>query len=92
MLLMPTAAAASKPSYTFVEDSNFYGFTAGTQTYKIHKTSDLAIVGSGESADTTAPAEATSLPVFGAPSSIRATWTDPADADLDKINVWYRTT
>ncbi len=96
MLFMPTASNASEPAATraWVTDGaqpNHYGITLnGTETYLIHRTLD-EVVYPGAAADTTPPGNPTSVVVTPKNTALLTTWTDPVDADLDHIEVWYRT-
>lgn len=94
-LLMPTAYADSEPAASRAWASevtypDWHGITIGSTLYLIHKTQDLVVIGAG-GPDTTPPDEVTSLAAVARDRSLMATWTDPADADLEKIILKWRT-
>lgn len=91
VLLMISAVGDSEPvtgRSWLADDSDWFGITLGSDTYRVHRTQDLAIHGSP---DSTPPAEITALTLLARDRGILATWTDPADSDLAYINVYRRT-
>lgn len=97
-LLMPTSSSASEPATSRVWETdgafpNHYAITfEGTETYGWHRTLDQAIhPGGGGAPDTTPPANPTSLGVSARNAALLTTWVDPADSDLDHIEIWKRT-
>jgi hypothetical protein len=94
-LAMLSESGDAEPAATraWVTDSaqpDWYGITLGTQTYLVHRTLPQCWVGS-TAPDTTPPAEVTAFAVAARARSILATWTDPADADLEGLLVRIRT-
>jgi hypothetical protein len=97
-LLMPSANGASEPAASRVwrtdaQEPNHYMIRLnGTEDYGVHRTLDQVIhPGGGGGPDVTAPANPTSVVVDPKNTALLTSWVDPADADLDHIEVWYRT-
>ena len=93
MLFMVTASGASEPaaSRAWVTDAaepSWYGITLGSQTFMVHRTLDLAVLGGP---DSTPPAEVTGMSLAAKNKGILTTWTDPADGDFKDAIIEIRT-
>ena len=77
------------------ESPDYYGVELeNSEVYRIHRTQDLAVFplggGGGETPDTTPPAAPTALVLEPRDRALGVDWTDPADSDLDHVDVYYR--
>lgn len=92
ILAMLSEAGDSEPaaSRSWITDADWYGVTLNGVDHRIHKTLKQVSVGGG-GPDVTPPAEVSGLSAQGRVRGIYASWTDPADADLQDIIVKYRT-
>jgi len=91
MLLMISAIGDSEPVPArswLADDPDWYGITLGADTYRVHKTQELAVHGSP---DSTPPGEVTDLGLAARSGALLSTWTDPVDADFDHCLVYRRT-
>ena len=91
-LFMPTARLDSEPATgrVWINETDWYGIDfGGGQEYRLHKTAKLA-QGPAGGADTTPPGEVSGVVTTPADGQVTLQWTNPGDADLDKVCIRHR--